>query len=319
MPRKIHIAASVAIHAVIIIVLFLNLGPGHSDDPSTPQLLLETELVKPQSDTSVNSTNELANKENENGEYKTDVQVDYAGAPSQPQQPTEQPGPEESNPDDFSSFVSDSLLAQQEHVATAEQSVEYDHLWPLADILQVEGLQVPSFSITDLSIDQMEEIAKNGQGLFVVICGSDVFRTVGCLKNPSNLILINNEDLIRFSHRALNVPIGSSNQIRSKLQFEFGVSAEIATAVKIRLLLANSIDRMILARQRGAASSRGLDLKQVLQTTGRFCFLNGRITDFQISSLLLQDGRVLPAEDDSVKSMVGRLTSVLKGGQDNEG
>jgi len=319
MPGKTHILASVAIHAIVIAPLLLNFTSGLSEHQKVVEVLPETELVvEPVSRTALNSSGELVNEETESLGYENDPQIDYAGVPMQPRQSIEQPEAQKSI-SDGTLLVSGSSLAQQEEVATAEQPFEHQPLYTQADLVQTEGIQVPAFTVANLSIAQMEKIATNGQGLFVVICGMDVFKVIGSLRDPSNLTLVNGGDLICFSQRALNVPIGSGTQIRSKLQLEFGVPAEAATDARIRLLIANNVDHMILARQKQVVISRGLDLKDVVRTTGKFSFLNGQIIDFQISSLVLQDGRVLPAASDGVKSIVGRLTSTLKGGQANEG
>ena len=318
MPKKIHIAASAAIHAIIIIAIFWNSEGRPSKDQSIPQVLLETELIKPEFATALSSTNESTNKKEESSKDQAHIRIEYAGAPMRVRQPTKQPEVQDLHTDDFSSLASDSLLAQQEQVTTS-QSFDLEQLYMPADLLKTEGIQAPAFTIAGLSIDQMEKIVANGQGIFIVISGEDLFRVGGQLGNPSNLTPVNSEDLVCFSQRALNVPSSSCGQIRSKLQWDFGVSPDVAMDARVRLLLTNSIDHMILARQKQIATSLGLDLKDVVRTIGKFSFLNGKITDFHIALVILKDGRMLSVEKNSVKGIVSKLTNTFKGAQDNEG
>ena len=314
MPRKIHLAASALVHGIVLMTIFLSPKWGSSDSPNTSQVVLETELVEPQYPATLNNSSTLAKEEAISQGHETDSRIEYAGVPTQTPGQIKQPDLQESNLDGVS-LASDSVDQQNEQTAAIEKTLEPDTLWPAADILQIEGTHAPAFTITDLSIQEMEKIVRNGQGLFVVICGTDVFKMIGSLSNPSNLCLVQTQDLAHFSQRALSVPPSSCGQIRNKLQWEFGVPASTANEAKVRLLLTNTVDQIILSRQRQMLTSLDLDMKDVVRTAGKLCFSGEKIVDFEILSLQRSNGKVLTAKSDGIKNIIGSLISKTKGSE----
>ena len=314
MPKKIHILSSAVIHAIVVVTIFLSPKLGSSSDPNTFQVVLETELVEPQSSTISNNSSTLAKEETDSQDQENNAPIEYAGAPTQASEQIKQPEPQESSPDGVS-LTSDTIEQQHKQTATIEKPLEPDLLLPAADILQTDGMHAPAFTAAGLSIQKMENIVRTGQGLFVVICGNDVFKVVGSLSNPSNLCLVQTQDLARFSQRALSVPLSSCSQIMSKLQWEFGVTESTAANTKVRLLLTNTLDQIILSRQRQAVTSLGLDIKDVVRTAGKFRFSEGRIIDFEILSLQCGNGKILAAESEGIKNIIGSLISKTKGSE----
>jgi hypothetical protein len=171
-----------------------------------------------------------------------------------------------------------------------------------ADVLNPDGLRAPSFVVIGLDRLQMDQIVRAKQGVYVALCAGKYFALRESLEEPASLNPVSASDLTGFSRRALPVPSTRYHKTADNLRWSYSFSENDLKKLQVRLFFVNALDTLILQRQHQAAHRLAVQLEDIEQTWGLFVFSQERVVDFQITSLVFQDGRTLQV----VKNDVGR-------------
>ena len=296
MPGKTYILVSVFLHAIALAIVLVGVPGGTPRQLGVDEEPAVCELVVTDTPPSVPTPMEPPPESRTEADAKEAPRIEYAGSPpeaSQPRTELRAPKKREAAPTDAAVAAhqprpTDARPAPEQHI----QPIRQDLGLAAADAVRLDGVRIPAFDVT-LDGNRMSDILRSGQGLLVAIVAEDAYVLNGRLDNLRAVRAASADDLGRFSQRALAVP-ATSAKVQESLRWDFGVPADLAAKSKLRLLLANAIDHLILARQKQAATSAGVQIESIGSVRGRLVFTNGQISDFEGQQVVLRNGRVVP-------------------------
>ena len=304
MPSKLTLSLSVVVHVLVAARLLLPADVSPVETPPEMAIVLESKLAEDavhQQPEEQELPPENPAPERQPEEVPSEEEppaIKYAGAPG-PVAKAEAPAEEEARPSELDTGLETVGLEQPKPEALPEETIETDQtLTPVPSETELaiavdklkEGLDAPRATFGSLSIEDIEAIAKAGQGLILARCEGRHYVVSGELAKPRDLTQLTDRQAERLSARGLFIAATRCGAVREQLRWDHGYDRTQVSRCKVLLMFTSRLDHLILWRQKEAAGKAGVGLEAVRETMGKFRWSGGRVVDFRVLTLTRKDG-----------------------------
>jgi hypothetical protein len=316
MPTKIAVILSLAVHAAAVALVAVGLPWADRPVPDKGPMLVSQILLTDSPPEPSGKTQDKTRSEKHPPQPEDAPPVEYAGAPPGDPKPLEHPEPKQTpEPAPAVPAAAANLPAekpfQQPRSATVASESE---LAAVSDRLRETGVKVPALDLQGVTLGHLEAIAAAQQGMFIARCGDKDYAVVGSLTAPQALTPMAGQQGNWLSDRSAWVSGEQARAVRERLLWDYSYPRDKVGASTVRLSFGNRLDRLMLWRQEEAASNLGVQLDAVLRTAGKFVWSNGAVTDFEVVTVTLRDGRTVPVGTTAGSALVARSSATEKGG-----